>query len=90
MVARRDDEYDNLEWQQNAACRGEHASSFYPPSHFERKDVRLARERLAKSICAVCSVRQACLSHALRTSEPHGIWGGLNETERRDLSYRQS
>jgi len=90
MVARRDDEYDNLEWQQSAACRGEHAKSFYPPAHFERKDLRLARERLAKSICAVCPVKQACLSHALRTAEPHGIWGGLNEFERRELAHRQS
>ena len=90
MVARRDDEYDDLEWQQTAACRGDHASSFYPPSHFERKDLRLSRERLAKSICAVCPVKQACLSFALRTAEPHGIWGGLNEIERRELSHRQS
>jgi WhiB family transcriptional regulator, redox-sensing transcriptional regulator len=90
MVARRDDEYDDLEWQQMAACRGDDASSFYPPSFFERKDLRLNRERLAKSICALCPVKQACLSFALRTAEPHGIWGGLNEIERRELAQRQS
>ena len=55
MVARRDDEFDDLQWQQSAACRGENASSFYPPSHFERKELRLSRERLAKSICGPVS-----------------------------------
>jgi WhiB family redox-sensing transcriptional regulator len=90
MVARRDDEYDDLQWQQSAACRGENASSFYPPSHFERKELRLNRERLAKSICGLCPVRQSCLSYALRTAEPHGIWGGLNEIERGQLLQRQS
>ncbi|HEY4333288.1 MAG TPA: WhiB family transcriptional regulator [Ilumatobacteraceae bacterium] len=90
MVARRDDEFDDLQWQQQATCRGDHAGSFYPPSHFERKDLRLARERLAKSICSQCPVRQACLGYAMRTAEPHGIWGGLNELERRELADRQS
>lgn len=90
MVARRDDEFDDLAWQQRALCRGDQASSFYPPLHFERKDLRLTRERLAKSICAICPVKQACLEYALRTAEPHGIWGGLNELERRELTNRQS
>jgi len=89
MVARRDEELDDLQWQLDAACRGEHASAFYPPIHFERKEVRLARERLAKSICAQCGVKQACLAHALRTAELHGIWGGMNEAERRQLTDRQ-
>jgi WhiB family redox-sensing transcriptional regulator len=88
MVARRDDEFDDLLWQQSAACRGEDASCFYPPSHFERKELRLGRERLAKAICDPCPVRQSCLSYALRTAEPHGIWGGLNELERRELANR--
>jgi WhiB family redox-sensing transcriptional regulator len=90
LVARRHDDFDDLQWQQSAACRGEAASSFYPPLHFERKELRLARERVAKSICALCPVRQDCLSFALRTAEPHGIWGGLNELERRELADRQS
>lgn len=90
MVARRDDEHDDLRWQQAAACRGENAAMFYPPPFFERKDVRLARESLAKSTCADCSVRRDCLGYALRTAEPHGIWGGLNELERRGLRGRTS
>ena len=73
-------------WQHKAACRGPHTSLFFPPSHFERKDDKEAREAQAKSICAACPVRKPCLAYALRIREPHGIWGGLNEVERRTLS----
>ena len=72
-------------WQVNAACRGPHTSLFFPPSHFERKDDKAARESRAKSICQGCPVRQDCLDFALRIREPHGIWGGLTEMERRSL-----
>ena len=72
-------------WQAKAACRGPHTSVFFPPSHFERKDDKEAREAQAKSICASCGVRRDCLEYALRIREPHGIWGGLNEAERRAL-----
>jgi hypothetical protein len=30
-------------------------------------------------------VRIECLEYAVRIREPHGIWGGLNELERRVL-----
>ena len=72
-------------WQAKAACRGPQTSLFFPPSHFERKDDKEDRERQAKAICATCSVRRPCLEYAVRIREPHGIWGGLNEAERRPL-----
>jgi WhiB family transcriptional regulator, redox-sensing transcriptional regulator len=75
-------------WQKKAACRGPQAIVFFPPSTFERKDDRVEREVRAKSICHECSVAQACLAYALRIREPHGIWGGLNELERRELLAR--
>lgn len=73
-------------WQAKAACRGPHTSLFFPPSHFERKDDKEARETRAKAICATCAVKKPCLEYALRIREPHGIWGGLNEVERRSLN----
>jgi WhiB family redox-sensing transcriptional regulator len=33
----------------------------------------------------MCAVREPCLEYALAIKEPHGIWGGLNELERRQL-----
>jgi WhiB family redox-sensing transcriptional regulator len=72
-------------WQAKAACRGPHASVFFPPSHLERKDEKARREERAKAICATCPVREPCLDYAVRIREPHGIWGGLNEVERKQL-----
>jgi WhiB family redox-sensing transcriptional regulator len=62
---------------------------FFPPAENERKDERAIREGEAKSICRVCSVRRSCLDYAVRIREPHGIWGGLNEVERRNLIERR-
>ncbi|MEW6153537.1 MAG: WhiB family transcriptional regulator [Actinomycetota bacterium] len=72
-------------WQERAACKGPQAEVFFPPPHLERKDERELRERRAKAICATCPVRRPCLDYALRIREPHGIWGGLNELERKQL-----
>ena len=72
-------------WQLAAACRGEDAVSFYAPNYFEKRSEKDAREARAKRICCVCPVRQACLEYALRIREPHGVWGGCNEMERRAL-----
>lgn len=77
-------------WQTKAACRGPHAAVFFPPTHVERKDEKDEREVRAKAICSTCSVRKPCLEYALRIREPHGIWGGLNELERKQLLSRRS
>ncbi len=62
---------------------------FFPPTTFERKDEKEIRENRAKAICATCSVRRPCLDYALRIREPHGIWGGLNEVERKQVLARR-
>ena len=72
-------------WRDRAACRGPETGLFFPPSTAERRDERDARERRAKAICVQCAVRSECLDYALGVGEVHGIWGGLNETERRGL-----
>lgn len=70
-------------WQHRGACRGPHATVFFPPPQFERKQERADREARAKDICSTCPVSGECLSYALEIREPHGVWGGLNEAERR-------
>ena len=75
-------------WQARAACRGPQAAVFFPPTHAERKEDKTSREARAKEICATCTVKGACLEYAIRIREPHGIWGGLNEVERKQLSER--
>lgn len=81
MVALRSEQ----EWQLKAACRGPQATVFFPPGHFERKDEKLEREGRAKDICRTCTVKAECLEFALEIREPHGIWGGLSENERKHM-----
>ena len=72
-------------WYLRASCRGPESTLFFPPASIERREVRELREARAKVICAACPVRVECREFALRVREPHGIWGGLTEVERRDL-----
>ena len=67
----------NLSWRQSAACRGVDPDVFYPVSDEDAA--------AAKSICAQCNVRQACLEYALVSRERDGVWGGATERERRRL-----
>ena len=73
------------QWQVKAACRGPQAVVFFPPPQFERKDEKLEREARAKDICRTCPVQKDCLEFALSIKEPHGIWGGKSENERKHL-----
>ena len=88
MALRREDREPGqvpLAWQRQAECKGPAAEAFFPPVRVETKDEREYREQRAKKICASCAVIDPCLQHALRNRENHGIWGGLNEAERRAL-----
>lgn len=76
---------ERLKWRKRAACRGPHASIFFPPTSPERREEKRQREGRAKAICRTCSVCSDCLEYALHIREQHGIWGGLNEAERRQL-----
>lgn len=64
----------------SVAERRELAELFDPIS--ERDTDRISA---AKALCRVCPVRAACLEHAQRAGEVHGIWGGLTPAERREL-----
>jgi WhiB family redox-sensing transcriptional regulator len=77
--------YDELMWRVDAECRTDNAVYFYAPSHFERKPEKDFREGIARSLCRRCKVRDQCLDYSLQGEESHGIWGGLNELERKRL-----
>ena len=42
----------------------------------------------AKRICAQCSIRRGCLSWALATGQPAGIWGGMDKEDRKQIRSR--
>ena len=66
-------------WRQYARCLGADPELFYPPPESEDGG------EAAKKICAVCPVREPCLEHAITAREKQGVWGGLDERERRRL-----
>ena len=54
---------------------------FFPDPHLDEDYVELVE--FAKSVCASCGARDACLESGLH--EQHGIWGGTTPDERREL-----
>lgn len=62
-----------------ANCQGLNPDWFFPPAG--REGLPLVAQ--AKAVCAGCEIRQACLQHALDHHEIHGVWGGLDASERR-------
>jgi WhiB family redox-sensing transcriptional regulator len=74
-----------------AACsQGVDPEIFYAPSHFERKPEKDLREGIAKAVCRRCIAIDKCLSRSLEHGETYGIWGGLNELERRQILRRRA
>lgn len=66
-------------WSRHARCRGSNTNTFYPHPSDNATAV------VARAICASCPVADACLDYALGIGEPHGIWGGTSERQRRKL-----
>lgn len=73
------------DWRAEALCRRNDAIHFYAPPHLERREEKHVREQAARALCGRCPVQRTCLEYSLVVQEPHGIWGGLNELERRRL-----
>lgn len=67
--------------QLRAQCRHTGSATFFGPDN-ETAGQRIRRENDAKKICRACPARPYCLTHALHTPEPHGVWGGTAERER--------
>jgi Transcription factor WhiB len=65
-----------------AACKG---SDLHHGPEGESAAGRESRVTAAKATCAGCGVRPGCLQYALERPEPDGVWGGLDEFERREL-----
>jgi len=68
------------EWRARGLCVGENPDAFFP----SRGDPGIK----ARRICARCVVQPDCLGYATGADE-HGIWGGLDQDERRRLKRRQ-
>lgn len=69
-----------MSWEHQARCSEHDPDLFFVP--------RVALERRAKTICSRCPVKLDCLAFALDSRMEFGIWGGLNEKERRSMLRR--
>ena len=70
-------------WREAAACmRVPYAVSFFPDPN------DLAGISQAKAVCAGCPVAAECLTWAIETHQPEGIWGGHTPKERRGIRRR--
>lgn len=70
-------------WQQRAACRTTRDPEKWFPDRNEPVEP-------AKTVCRRCPVRNECRRYALANKLVHGIWGGLDEYERRDLAAERN
>ena len=68
------------EWHGRGLCVGDDPDVFFP-SHGDPGTQ-------AREVCADCAVRNDCLNYAIDADE-FGIWGGLDQEERRNLKRRQ-
>lgn len=75
------------DWRHYAACAGEDPELFFPvgktgPAMYQAEE--------AKAICRKCPVREDCLEWSLENRVDFGVWGGLDEYERRTIKRRNA
>lgn len=69
------------------ACRDEDPELFFPVG---RGHLALLQIAEAKAVCHRCPAAAECLSWALESGQDDGIWGGMDEDERRALKRRNA
>lgn len=78
-ISKLADALRNNDWVKDAACRDLDPDLFF------------VYHEAGKSYCnggelsGPCPVREECLTYALEANERYGVWGGLDEVERRSL-----
>jgi WhiB family transcriptional regulator, redox-sensing transcriptional regulator len=68
------------EWHGHGLCAGNDPDDFFPSNGDPGTN--------ARRICAACPVRGDCLDYAIAADEL-GIWGGLDQQERRNLKRKR-
>ena len=68
----------------DAACAQVDPELFYPQSEHATEEYREAAK-----ICAGCPAKADCLADAMRRGDPHGMWGGLDPEQRKQLAKGQ-
>lgn len=66
-------------WMESALCAQVDPELFFA----DKGDWALTIK--AKMVCRQCPVRTQCLTYAIENNEMHGVWGGMNPQQRKDL-----
>lgn len=69
-----------VNWRDQAACIGLDPELFFP---IGASGPTLLQVEEAKAVCARCPVVAECLDRAIHGHEAFGVWGGMDEGERR-------
>lgn len=73
-------------WRKQAACRDEEPELFFPIGDGAKFQQQIED---AKWVCSLCPVRSECLEFAIE-HKSLGIYGGMDEEDRRKLIRRRS
>jgi WhiB family transcriptional regulator, redox-sensing transcriptional regulator len=71
-----------MAWIEHGRCIGEDPELFFPVGNTGPAAEQTAR---AIAVCMACPVRTTCLEWALDTCQDAGVWGGLDEEQRRQI-----
>jgi len=69
-----------VDWTSRGACLSAEPEQFFPVG---TAGPSLREITTAKEICGRCPVIGECRDYAFETRQPFGIWGGMDEEERR-------
>lgn len=80
-------------WMARGACVNHPTDLWFPSTSDGRKGrpsgMYAGQAARAKKVCSTCPVVAECAAYAITNREEFGVWGGLDEDERR-LIIRQS
>jgi len=74
-----------MDWRHRAICRHVDPELFFPIGTTGPAALQVEE---AKAVCRRCPVVNDCLQWALASGQDAGVWGGLDEDERRALRRR--
>lgn len=77
------------DWRHWAECRrdGHDPETWHPVGNTA---AAIAQAEEAKAVCRTCPVMEQCRQYALEHRIDEGIWGGLDERERRRIHRRKT
>lgn len=75
-----------MDWRDEAECRIWDPELFFPVG---TTGPALHQAEQAKAICRRCPVTRTCLAWAFETGQDAGVWGGMDEDERRQVLRRR-